>query len=103
MTTADPKVFLPQLISLCAKAGVAVALVPEMPKAPWYGASKWLTPYKAMILLNLRGKREDQFWFSFFHEAGHILHDGKKESVHQRWLVRRPVRTTSATATQKTF
>jgi HTH-type transcriptional regulator/antitoxin HigA len=79
LTTEDPKVFVRRMIALCAEAGVAVALVPEMPKAPWYGASKWLTPDKAMILLNLRGKREDQFWFSFFHEAGHILHDSKKE------------------------
>lgn len=79
LTTATPDQFLPQMVKLCADAGVALVLVPEMPKAPWYGASKWLTPDKAMILLNLRGKREDQFWFSFFHEAGHILHDSKKE------------------------
>jgi len=32
-----------------------------------------------MILLNLRGKTEDRFWFTFFHEAGHILHDSKKD------------------------
>jgi len=32
-----------------------------------------------MILLNLRGKMEDQFWFSFFHEAGHVLYDSKKD------------------------
>lgn len=29
--------------------------------------------------LNLRGKAEDQFWFSFFHEAGHMLNDSKKD------------------------
>jgi len=56
-----------------------VALVPEMPKAPWSGATMWLTPEKVMILLNLRGKAEDKFWFSFFHEAGHVLHDSKKD------------------------
>jgi Zn-dependent peptidase ImmA (M78 family) len=50
-----------------------------MPGMRWYGASKWLTPTKAMILLGLRGKREDQFWFSFFHEAGHILNDSRKD------------------------
>jgi Zn-dependent peptidase ImmA (M78 family) len=27
----------------------------------------------------LRGKAEDKFWFSFFHEAGHVLHDSKKD------------------------
>ena len=63
---------------LCAEAGVAFTLVPEMKHAPWSGAAEWLTPNKAMILLNLRGKAEDRFWFSFFHEAGHILHDSKK-------------------------
>ncbi|MDY0171208.1 MAG: ImmA/IrrE family metallo-endopeptidase [Thermoguttaceae bacterium] len=41
---------------------------------------KWLTPEKAMIGLNLRGKRDDRFWFTFFHEAGHLLNDSKKET-----------------------
>jgi addiction module HigA family antidote len=63
----------------CAACGVAIALVPEMPKAPWLGATKWLTADKVMILLNLRGKAEDKFWFSFYHEAGHVLHDSKKD------------------------
>jgi plasmid maintenance system antidote protein VapI len=63
----------------CAGCGIALALVPEMQKVPWNGATRWLTPDKAMILLNLRGKGEDRFWFSFFHELGHVLHDSKKE------------------------
>ncbi len=50
-----------------------------MKKVPWSGATKWLTPNKAMILICLRGKGEDKFWFSFFHEAGHVLHDSKKD------------------------
>ena len=33
-----------------------------------------------MIGLNLRGKSNDRFWFTFFHEAGHILNDSKKET-----------------------
>lgn len=63
----------------CADCGVAVSLVKEIPKVPWSGATKWLTPDKVMILLNLRGKAEDKFWFSFYHEAGHVLHDSKKD------------------------
>ena len=78
--TKEPiQIFVEQLISLCSEAGVAVALVKEMKKVPWSGAAKWLSKDKAMILLNLRGKREDKLLFSFFHEAGHILHDSKKE------------------------
>jgi len=80
LTTRDPGYFLPEMRRLCAEAGVALALVPEFPKAPWSGAAEWLSPTKAMILLCLRGKQEDRFWFTFFHEAGHILHDGKKKS-----------------------
>ena len=67
------------LVDKCAACGVALVMVPEMPKAPWSGATMWLTADKVMILLNLRGKAEDKFWFSFFHEAGHVLHDSKKD------------------------
>jgi len=78
--TCEPvHVFEPEMRRLCAESGVALALVREMQRVPWNGATKWLTPQKAMILLCLRGKGEDKFWFSFFHEAGHVLHDSKKD------------------------
>ena len=64
---------------LCAACGIALSLVREMKKVPWNGATRWLTPEKVMVLLNLRGKGEDRFWFSFFHEIGHVLHDSKKD------------------------
>ncbi|MCX6970767.1 MAG: helix-turn-helix domain-containing protein [Verrucomicrobia bacterium] len=80
LTTKHPKEFVPEMRRLCAEAGVALALVPEIKGAPWSGAAEWITPTKAMILVNLRGRSEDKFWFSFFHEAGHILHDSKKET-----------------------
>ena len=79
LTVKDPEKFIPETIQLCAGSGVALALVREMKKVPWHGATKWLAASKAMILLNLRGKMEDQFWFSFFHEAGHVLYDSKKD------------------------
>ncbi|MDH4445426.1 MAG: HigA family addiction module antitoxin [Akkermansiaceae bacterium] len=79
LTVQPPSKFVPEMRRLCAEAGVALALIPEIQGAPWSGAAEWLTPAKAMILVSLRGKAEDKFWFSFFHEAGHILHDSKKE------------------------
>nr|WP_319473764.1 ImmA/IrrE family metallo-endopeptidase [uncultured Sphaerochaeta sp.] len=78
LTTSEPVLFLPRMKELCASSGVALVLVKEMKKVPWNGASKWLSPSKAMILVSLRGKAEDLFWFSFFHEAYHILHGEKK-------------------------
>jgi Zn-dependent peptidase ImmA (M78 family) len=53
--------------------------VPELPKIRACGATWWLNPYKPVIQLSLRYKSDDQLWFSFFHEAGHILLHGKKE------------------------
>ncbi len=79
LTIKDPEEFIPEMRTLCSKAGVALALIPEMKKVPWNGATRWLSAAKAMILLNLRGRTEDQFWFSFFHEAGHTLRDNKKD------------------------
>jgi HTH-type transcriptional regulator / antitoxin HigA len=79
LTVERPQVFIPEMQRLCAGVGVALALVREMKKVPWSGASRWLSPAKAMILLNLRGKTEDLYWFAFFHEVGHVLNDGKKE------------------------
>jgi addiction module HigA family antidote len=79
LTREPAQAFEPEMKRLCAGSGVAVALVMEIKKVPWNGATKWLTAQKAMILLCLRGRGEDKFWFSFFHEAGHVLNDSKKD------------------------
>jgi len=42
--------------------------------------ARWLSPSKALIQLSLRHKTDDHVWFSFFHEAGHLLIHGKKET-----------------------
>lgn len=67
------------VVELCATAGVAVAFVPQLPKTRVSGATRWLTPEKALIQLSLRYKRDDHLWFTFFHEAGHILLHGKRD------------------------
>jgi HTH-type transcriptional regulator/antitoxin HigA len=78
-TLETPDVFWPQLQALCASAGVAVALVSDIPGTRASGATRWLTPRKALIQLSNRGKRNDKFWFAFFHEIGHVLLHGKKD------------------------
>lgn len=79
LTTLPPNDFLPRLIQSCADAGVAVAFVPNLPKTGVSGATRWLNKDKAVIQLSLRYKSDDHLWFTFFHEAGHILLHGKKE------------------------
>jgi len=75
----NPAQFVPALQRLCAEAGVAVVLVPSLPKTGISGATRWLHPGKAVIQLSLRYKTNDHLWFTFFHEAGHILLHGKKD------------------------
>jgi HTH-type transcriptional regulator/antitoxin HigA len=77
-TERDPNVFAPQIVQACAAVGVAVVFVPRPPGCPLHGATRWLGPRKAMLALSLRYKTHDQLWFSFFHEAFHILRHGKK-------------------------
>ncbi len=79
LTAADPNKACAEAKVLCASAGVAFVLVPELPKLRICGATRWLSAERALVQLSLFYKRDDHFWFSFFHEAGHILLHGKKE------------------------
>jgi len=73
-----PNDFFRQLQALCLEVGVKVVHTPCIKKAPINGSTRWLndTP---LIQLTGRYKRNDSFWFTFFHEAGHILLHGKKD------------------------
>jgi hypothetical protein len=58
---------------LFAAAGVALVLTPEIRGTHLSGATRWLGPDRALIQLSLRHKTDDQFWFTLFHEAAHVL------------------------------
>lgn len=61
-----------------ADCGVTVVLTPELPGAPVSGAARWLPFERPLIQLSLRHKSDDQLWFSFFHEGGHILTSSRR-------------------------
>jgi len=79
LTRKRPAVAIPAARDVCTQAGVALVVVPHFPGCPVQGASRWLTPSKALIQLSLRSKTDDVFWFGFFHEAGHILLHPKRQ------------------------
>ena len=81
MTEDPPEEFDPAMRDLCAQAGVAFCPVPELPKSGANGATRWLTPQKALIQMSLRNKWADIFWFSFFHEACHVLKHHRQRKV----------------------
>lgn len=73
LTVEQQEVFIPKMQSLCAQAGVAVVFVPELPRCRASGAARWLNRGKALVQLSLRYKTNDHLWFTFFHEAAHVL------------------------------
>jgi Zn-dependent peptidase ImmA (M78 family) len=73
-----PDDFANQLQIICAQCGVAVVFTRNLPKAPISGASRWFHN-KPIVQLSGRFKTNDHFWFTFFHEAAHIILHGKKD------------------------
>lgn len=80
LTCEPPEVFQPRMVELLRAAGVLLAVVPAIPRAHVSGVARWLSPTRPLIQLSLYGKANDKFWFTFFHEAAHILlhADGKE-------------------------
>ena len=73
-----PDDFTQQLQNSCATCGVAVVFTQNLPKAPISGAVRWFHN-KPIIQLSGRFRTNDHFWFTFFHEAAHIILHGKKD------------------------
>jgi len=90
LTFSAPQEFLPQMRRLCAEAGVAFVWTQEFPRSGANGVARWLSPEKALIQLSLRWSWADIFWFTFFHEACHILrHDLKTPYVEGKDINKR--------------
>lgn len=74
----QPDSFFETLQRFCLEAGVKVVYTPCLPKTKLHGATRWLNGVPIIQLSN-QYQRNDIFWFTFFHEAGHILKHGKKD------------------------
>jgi HTH-type transcriptional regulator / antitoxin HigA len=73
--------FTPELIRLCSESGVALILKPEVPGTRVSGATYWWPRSRrtrAVIQLSHRYQTNDHFWFSFFHEAAHVIRHKKR-------------------------
>lgn len=72
----DPSVFIPELQKLCAECGVAVVIARSPSGCRASGATRFISNNKALLMLSFRYLSDDHFWFTFFHEVGHLLlHD----------------------------
>ena len=78
LTHLPAREFEPRMKQLCSDAGVVLAFVRELPKIRLSGATRWISSDKALIMQSLRHRKDDHFWFTFFHEAAHVLLHGKR-------------------------
>ncbi|MEK6225542.1 MAG: HigA family addiction module antitoxin [Chloroflexota bacterium] len=80
LSRTDPSVFSVKLVEMLADVGVVIAFVRELPGTRVMGATRWLSPERALLQLSLRYRRDDQFWFALFHELGHLLEGSRRRS-----------------------
>jgi len=73
-----PDDFSRNLQIICAKCGVPVVYTPTLPKVSISGATRWFR-YNPIIQLTTGFITNDHFWYTFFHEAAHVILHGKKE------------------------
>ncbi len=79
MNLKDINETLKELQTTLNSCGIALVLLPHFKNTKVNGATFWLDNDKAVILMSLRGGFSDVFWFSFFHEVGHIILHPKRE------------------------
>lgn len=78
LTTESIEVAAKEIRKYCAQAGVAFVIVKPIQKTAVSGISRWLTPRKGLVQQSLRYMSNDHFWFTFYHEAAHLLLHSRK-------------------------
>nr|WP_255526474.1 ImmA/IrrE family metallo-endopeptidase [Clavibacter sp. VKM Ac-2872] len=73
---SNPQKFVPQAQALLASAGVALVILPATPENRLSGAAFVAHDQRRVIGLTGRHLSEDHFWFTLFHEIGHLLLHG---------------------------
>ena len=74
----DPVTAIAEAQDLLRGVGAALCLIPPIKGFGVHGATRWIMDHP-VVQLSVRGKKDDQLWFTLFHELGHVLlHDHKK-------------------------
>jgi HTH-type transcriptional regulator/antitoxin HigA len=72
MTALKSEEFCPQIKECLSDCGIALVFLPHLKGSFLQGAS-FMDGNKIVVGLTARGKDADKFWFSLFHELGHIV------------------------------
>ncbi|MBT3297183.1 MAG: HigA family addiction module antidote protein [Verrucomicrobia bacterium] len=81
LTSQAPETFSYQLEQALSESGVAFVPCPHFPKTKAHGATFFQSKDRAVVMLSLRYKWGDIFWFTLFHELGHLLLHSKKDVI----------------------
>lgn len=74
MTVKQPEEFYPQLVEGLGRCGVVLVILPHLKNSGINGAVKKINN-QVMLMINDKNKNADIFWFSLFHELGHIINE----------------------------
>lgn len=81
MSQYSPQECTSELQSKLASCGVALVLLPSLKSSGVYGATKWPEKDKVVVGVSSRRKYADTFWFSLFHELGHVLQTKRMKTL----------------------
>ncbi len=70
------------LTNIFLKCGISFAVVHHFKGAPIQGFIKQSKDNGIILCLTFRGKFADRFWFSLFHEIGHLVND----DIHNKFV-----------------
>lgn len=79
--TKNHSVFFPAIKEAFGETGVALVALPNLKNSGINGATKRVDG-KIMLMVNDRRHYADTFWFTLFHEIGHILNGDLGVSFH---------------------
>ncbi len=75
MTFQNPEEFYPVLKNKLLECGVVLLGLPKLKNASLHGATKRFKNGSVLLLMTDKQKYSDIFWFSLFHELGHIINN----------------------------
>lgn len=69
----EPTDFVRSLSALCQECGVAMVILRPPERCRASGAVMTTPRNRRLMIMSFRHKSDDHFWFTFFHEVGHLL------------------------------
>ena len=84
MTTLPLTESIDTIKVMLSDCGVSLVMLPYLKNSGLHGVVKWLSKKKVLVAISDRRKNTDTFWFTLFHELGHVFQKRIKD-VSYTW------------------